>query len=206
MYFGTPQHQHMSDTTFEPGYVNRLIRSRRSTFVDQFDAGRKIPDEIIWELLKNANHAPTHKLTEPWRFTVFTGDGLITYAKKQADIYQQFAGSAFKQGKYEKLLTSPQQCSHIVAIALKRHAEIPEMEEIAAVACAVENIYLSCTAYGIGGYWTTGGVTFMPAAKEWLGLDDDDLLMGFFMLGYPKIPSPHRTPGDVRQKVTWVKE
>src|SRR5687768_6256908 len=115
------------------GMINGLIASRRSVFTDQFEAGKKVADEIIWQMLENANQAPTHKLTEPWRFTVFTGDGLKKLAKNQAEIYKQFAGDKFKQNKYEKLLVTPTVCSHVVAIGLKRHAkEVPDLEEIAA--------------------------------------------------------------------------
>jgi nitroreductase len=91
------------ENQISPSAVNELIRSRRSTFNDQFEIGKKIPDEIIWELLRNANNAPTHKLTEPWRFVVFTGDGLKMLAEKQAEIYKENAGASFKQDKYEKL-------------------------------------------------------------------------------------------------------
>ena len=188
-----------------PADVNELLRSRRSTFNDQFEEGKKIPDEIIWELLRNANNAPSHKLTEPWRFVVFTGDGLKILGENQAAIYKENAGTSFKQNKYEKLKTGPLKCSHVIAIGLKRHAnELPEMEEIASVACAVQNIYNSLQAYGIGGYWTTGGVTFMEAAKPFFGLEPDDKLMGFFQLGYIKVPTAPRTPGPIEEKVTWV--
>src|ERR1044072_1625277 len=138
--------------------INELIRTRRSVFTQQFEPGKVIPDAIIWQALENANWAPTHKFTEPWRFTVFTGDGLKKLAEQQAAIYKEFAGPKFKQNKYEQMLVQPMQCSHIIAIGCKRHVgELPEMEEIAAVACAVENIWLTITAYGVGGYWSTGG-------------------------------------------------
>jgi len=188
-----------------PSDLNDLLRSRRSTFNDQFEPGKKIPDEIVWELLRNANNAPSHKLTEPWRFVVFTGDGLKLLAEKQAEIFKANAGASFKQNKYEKLKTAPLNCSHVIAIGLKRHAdELPEMEEIASVACAVQNIYNSLQAYGIGGYWTTGGITYMDAAKEFFGLEPEDKLMGFFQMGYIKTPTAPRTPGAIEEKVRWV--
>ncbi len=54
--------------------VNELIRTRRSVFPDQLDKDKIIPDAIVWQLLENANWAPNHKKTEPWRFMVFSGD------------------------------------------------------------------------------------------------------------------------------------
>ena len=81
-----------------------------------------------------------------------------------------------------------------------------EMEEIAAVACAVENLWLSLAVYGLGGYWSTGGTTYDPAAGDFLGLEGEDRLMGFFYLGYTRIPSAKGTRRPVGEKTTWVKE
>jgi nitroreductase len=188
--------------------TSHLLRSRRSVFPDQLEKGRIIPDEIIWQLLENANWAPNHKHTEPWRFTVFAGDGRKKFAAFQASRYKDNAGEKFRQDKYEKLLTNPEICSHIIAIILKRSTEtaIPEMEEIAAVACAVQNIWLSTAAYGLGGYWSSGGITYDPAARPFLGLQGDDRLMGFFYLGYVQIPSVKGTRRPVQDKTIWVKE
>lgn len=183
--------------------VNRLIRERRSVFTRQMLAGKEIPRDIIYEILTNANHAPTHKLTEPWRFTVFSGQGLQRFAEMQSQIYKAAAGDKFKQSKYEQLQVAPA-CSHVIAIGLKRHHEVPEMEEIAAVACAVENMYLTVAAYGLGGYWSTGGITYFREAREHFGLGDDDRLMGFFYMGYVETPSPARMPGSLEEKITWV--
>jgi nitroreductase len=84
--------------------------------------------------------------------------------------------------------------------------KFPEVEEIAAVACAVQNIYLSATAYGLGGYLTTGGVTYKQSAKEFFGLGEDDKLLGFFYLGHVAVPSPSAKRKLVEEKVEWVKE
>ena len=62
------------------------------------------------QMLENANWAPTHKLTEPWRFTVFTGDGLKTFAGLQASVYKNSAGDNFKEDNYQKLLGYASTC------------------------------------------------------------------------------------------------
>lgn len=185
--------------------VNHIIRNRRSVFTQQFEPGKAIPDELIWQLLENANWAPTHKLTEPWRFTVYSGEGLKILAEQQAAIYKEFAGPKFKQGKYEQMQNVPLLCSHVIAVGMKRHNDIPEMEEVAAVACAVQNMHLTATAYGIGGYWSTGGITFIEEAKALFNLGAEDKLMGFFYLGYIKVPSTSGKRGNVHDKVHWVK-
>src|SRR3954465_8893835 len=128
----------MQIMNFDTSQLNSIIKERRSTFPKQYDAGKHVDDAIIQQMLENANWAPTHKLTEPWRFTVFTGEGLKAFANLQASVYKNAAGTNFKEDNYQKLLTTPLLASHIISIGMKRHADknIPEMEELAAVACA----------------------------------------------------------------------
>jgi nitroreductase len=190
--------------TFEQ--FNALARNRRSTFPDQFDAGKKVDDAIIKEILTNACWAPNHGQTEPWQFTVFTGDGLQQLADFQSALYKETTPEGFKEGTYQKLQQTPLKASHVIAIGMKRTTtkNIPEVEDIAAVACAVENIYLSVTAYGLGGYWTTGGVTYREKAKAFFGLGDQDKLLGFFYIGHIATPSPSAKRAPLEEKVRWV--
>jgi nitroreductase len=191
---------------FDTEQLNLLFQKRRSFFPEQYVAGKRIPDEIVMQLLENANWAPTHKLTEPWRFVVFSGAGLKKFAAFQSSLYQKTAGEKFKQGKYEKLQTTPLLCSHIIALGMKRSGSVPEIEEVEAVACAVENLFLSMTAYGLGGYWSTGGVTYIEEAKSFFGLNEQDKLLGFFHLGYVQTPSVPGRRQPVAEKIIWVKE
>jgi nitroreductase len=197
-----------TNTIIETAQFNELIKSRRSVFPRQFVKGKQIPDEIIMQLLENANWAPNHKNTEPWRFHVFTGEGLKKFAAFQSELYKKNAGEKFKQDKYEKLMNNPLDCSHIISIGMKRSTQvsIPEFEELAAVSCAVQNIYLSTTVYGIGGYWTTGGITFEEGAKEFFGLGEEDKLLGFFYLGYIETPSVAGKRRPIKEKTVWVRE
>jgi nitroreductase len=186
--------------------INTLIRNRRSVFPKQFDSSRKVPDEIIKEILTNATWAPTHGLTEPWYFVVFTGKGLEKFADYQSQKYKEEAGEKFKESKYQNLQVNPLLASHVIAICMKRDPlkKIPEVEEIAAVACAVENIYLSVTAYGLGGYWTTGSITYMESGKTLFDLGADDRLLGFFYIGYVAVPSVPSKRKSIEEKVKWI--
>jgi len=189
-----------------PELFNELARNRRSVFPDQFETGKRIDDAIVKEILTNATWAPNNGRAEPWKFTVFTGDGLQTLATFQSELYKQEAGENFKAITYEKLQKQPLKASHIVAIGMKRTTtkNIPEIEDVEAVACAVQNIYLSVAAYGLGGYWTTGGVTYNEKAKSFFGLGEQDKLLGFFYLGYVAIPSTGATRLPIEEKVKWV--
>ncbi|MEP6582862.1 MAG: nitroreductase [Ginsengibacter sp.] len=189
-----------------PEWFNQLARTRRSVFPDQFKAGEKIDDEIIKEILINATWAPNHGQSEPWQFTVFTGEGLRKFAALQSEIYRLESKDNFAEGKYLKLRLQPLKASHIIAIGMKRTTKksIPEIEDIEAVACAVQNIYLSVTAYGLGGYWTTGGITYIESAKHALGLEKEDKLLGFFYIGKIAVPSPVAKRISIEEKVKWI--
>jgi len=187
-------------------FLNSIIKDRKSIFPYQYEKGKRVPDEIIWQILENANRAPNHKQTEPWRFSVLTGEALQQFGELQQKLYKENSGAAFTEEKYQRLLDYPLMSSHVISIGMKRSEKnLPETEEIAAVACAVENMYLSVTAYGLGSYWTTGGITYMEAAKPYFDLAPADKLLGFFYIGYMAKPSEiisKRNP--IKEKVTWV--
>ncbi len=188
-------------------YVNELMRNRRSVFQNQY-TGEKVDDSIVQQMLKNANWAPTHKLTEPWRFVVFTGEGLMKLAMFQAELYKRLttADGSYKEERFQNLRTKPMLSSHIIAVGMKRDEKksLPEIEEVGAVFCAVENMHLTATAYGIGGYFSTGGITYFEEAKEFFGLGEDDKLLGFFHVGIPKNKLADGRRRSIEEKVSWI--
>jgi nitroreductase len=188
---------------------NSIIKNRRTILPPLYEKGKIVPDEIIWQILENANHAPNHKHTEPWRFTVFTGEGLQHFAELQSSLYKKYAGEKFKEIKLKKLMDFPLMCSHVIAIGMKRNTEdkIREIEEIEATACAVENMFLTVTAYGLGSYWTTGGITYFEEAKPYFDLGPDDKLLGFFHIGYVARPvGEGYKRGPIKEKVKWIEK
>lgn len=201
----------MEKPNFNIDEVNKIIRGRRSMFVAQFKENDPIDDSIIEEMLENANWAPTHKLTQPWRFIVYTGEGIKKFADYQAELYKTRSeknGTPFLEATYQKFKENPLKASHIIAILMKRTASsgLPLMEEIAAVSMAVQNMYLTASAHGLAAYWGTGGPTFWPEAREDFGLEGEDMLMGFFYVAKPatdRWPSGKREP--IAEKVGWIR-
>jgi nitroreductase len=192
---------------FDPDIVNALIKNRRSVFQSQY-SGARVSDAVVEQMLYNANWAPTHKFTEPWRFVVFTGQGILQLAVFQAELYKKVttANGSFKEDKYQGMLSKPLLSSHIIAVGMKRDERkaVPEIEEVGAVFCAIENMYLTATAYGVGGYLSTGGVTYFEEAKSFFGWSDADKLIGFFHVGIPKGPLPEGKRKPVAEKIKWV--
>lgn len=193
-----------------PEQANELIQKRRSIYPPLY-SGETVDHNIIEQMLENANWAPTHALTEPWRFTVFTGAGLQKLADFQSELYKKLSSAEgnFDENKYQKLKDKPLQCSHIIAIGMSRDPKkkVPEIEEVESTACAVQNMYLTATAYGVGCYWGSGGITYRKEAKPFFGLNEEDKLLGFLHIGMPKEgkwPQGRRSPVDT--KVKWVSD
>jgi nitroreductase len=193
--------------TFNPELLNEVIENRRSVFQQDY-SGQQVDDAIVTQMLKNANWAPTHKLTEPWRFVVFTGAGLKKLAEYQAELYKKvtLADNSYKEERYQNLLTKPMLSSHIIAIGMKRDPKksVPEIEEIGAVFCAVQNMYLTAAGYGVGAYLSTGGITYFEEAKTFFGLEDEDKLLGFFHVGIRKREMPKGKRKPVEEKTRWI--
>jgi nitroreductase len=196
----------MEIRNFNTNEINELIKTRRSIYPPVYK-NEVVDDDIIKKMLENANWAPTHKMTQPWHFTVFKGEGLKKLAEFQSELYREVSEKkgTFDQKKYDKLSKKPTLASHVIGIGMKRDINniLPEIEEVSAVACAVQNMMLTATAYGLGCYWGTGGVTYMEEAKPFFGLEPKDTFMGFLFIGIPeKWHESTRKP--IEDSVQWV--
>lgn len=187
--------------------LNQLIKTRRSIFPAMYTGGQ-VDDASIEQLLINANWAPNHRKTEPWRFKVFTGKGLTRLGKFLADRYKEITpAEKFKEMKYNKTKKKADQSSHVIALCTQRDPNegIPEWEELAALSCAVQNMYLTCTALGIGAYWSSPKTII--DAREFLGLQDSEKCYGLFYVGVPQPGlSLKAERGDVGLKTEWIRE
>ena len=185
---------------------NTIIKSRRSTKPRLFN-GKKVDDELIWQILENANWAPNHGLTQPWRYQVFTDAGLIKLAEFQATLYQKnTAPEKFKPEKYTRMKSNILKSSHEIVICMERQKseKIPEIEEIEAVACSVQNMALTAAAYEICSFWGSGGVTYTPELKEFLGLGEKDRCLGYLYLGYSDNPATTSHRNSIKEKTIWI--
>src|ERR1700712_1054424 len=132
------------DNTFST--LSAIIKNRR-TIKPFMMNGNKIPDEQITALLELANWAPTHGLTEPWRFVVYTEPP--TFCLQHAEMYKADTDvESFNESVYNNLKQQGDKASHVIIAIMKRGtlSKIPVFEEMAATACAVQNLLLGATA------------------------------------------------------------
>lgn len=189
-----------------PSDLNQLIRKGRSSVFPQFFNDQPIDQAVLEELLENANWAPSHRQTEPWRFVIFRGEGRATFADQFAELYRAEVPvekqDAKKITKTQKKIMA---ADTVIAIVLHRDpaASVPEWEEIAAVAMAIQNLWLSLPQYGLGGYWSSPGImTKEYGMLPWLA--DNERCLGVFYLGHHDAPELNRKRGDWREKVSWI--
>lgn len=167
-------------------HINDIIHQRRSIFPREF-TGRQLDESVVHTLLENANQAPNHHGNYPWRFIVIKGPALREWLNKAADIYLlETPPEKFRQEKLNKILGYIKAVSHAIAIVMHREEEMKtvETEDLCAVACAVQNMYLSLSQFGhVGGYWSTGLGTYSPQMRDTLKLERNEILLGYFIIG-----------------------
>jgi nitroreductase len=189
--------------------IAESIFHRRNISPDAFN-GQAIATEVIKQLLEAANQAPTHGYTEPWRFVVYESAAIKKFTSEHADLYKAHTSSEkYTEANFLKIKHRGDKASHLIAVYMKRgtNPKIPRLEEISAVACAIQNIWLLASSMQIGMYWGTGGMVHHSAMKSYFSLSEEDEMMGLLFLGYSDLEWPKgRRIVPMEEKVQWIKE
>lgn len=182
--------------------LNSIIKGRRSVYPASY-IQKEIPRHVIEQILENANYAPTHKLTQPWRFVVLSGNAKTKLGLQLGKLYKEIIpAEKFLQKKFDSFSVKTEQAACIIAISMKVSGKIPEWEELAAVSCAVQNMALTAQALNVGAYWSSPPL--IDHLGEFLTLDSDEKCIGLFYMGYHSETSlvANRTP--IEEKVVWM--
>ena len=179
--------------------LNKIIRNRKTIYPSQF-SDKEIPENTINEILENAIHAPTHRMTQPWFFRVYKG--------KSKDVLCQIIDKIdqvkYSEVKINKFIEKVKSSDTIISVYMTKDDSnrVPEWEEIAAVSMAVQNMWLSCYVNNIGSYWSTPA--FKDDYAKHSDLNSNQKSLGFFFMGsYKHIETPKVREG-LDSKVEWV--
>jgi nitroreductase len=158
--------------------LEEAIRTRRT-----FKAFRPdpVPRETLDELFELARWAPSHNLTNPWRFRVVGREALA--ALKEA------AGPE----SAPKLDRAP---TLVVVSSAKTGDPIQDEEDLLATGVAAYIVLVAAHGRGLSGYWRTPGVLRTPEGRAAVGLPDGEHFVGLLHLGWcrqDKEP-PERAP------------
>jgi nitroreductase len=178
------------DSTIPNPAVIDTIQTRRT--IKEFRSDR-IPEETLWRILDAVRWAPNHRLTEPWRLTIIgkeSREGLADALAAQAASGQDLPVVAkAKTEARRKVMSSPV----LLAVTCRLEGNpAQQMEDLAAVCAAMQNLQLAAWSEGIGSHWNTGKLTRLAETAALLGLAErSEQLVGFLYLGYPaQVPEP----------------
>jgi nitroreductase len=189
-------------TTYE--IISKVIKERRSIFPASY-IKKEISVEVINQILETANYAPTHKLTQPWRFTVIRKAGLAKLGEELGRLYKELVTpQQFLQKKFDSFEEKTSQADCIIALNIAVSGKIPEWEELAAVSCAVQNMALTAESLKVGAYWSSPPL--IHDLGDFLKLKENEKCIGLFYMGYhnEKPWEPNRT--SMAEKVNWIEE
>lgn len=146
------------------------------------------PDETAMaRMLEAAAAAPDHGRLRPWRFLLVRGEARRAFGELVARALaaeQPDLDPAELARQREAPLRAP---LIVVAVALldPHHPKIPEIEQLAAAAAAIQNLLLAAHALGFAGKWATGRPAHSAAVRAALGLGAHDRILGILYLGSP---------------------
>jgi nitroreductase len=163
-----------------------------------------VPRETIERLLDCAVRAPNHKLTEPWRFAVLTGEAKARLAEIRAahrlKRYQDPDSAEARAGMEKVRRETLETPAVIVIMSRVPEDEILREEDYAAVMMGTANLMTAALSLGLGTYLKTGGVMRDPALTELVGLPDGHRIVGVLSLGFPaddEAPRKRRPAGEL---------
>ena len=158
-----------------------LLRTR----VSALKLGEPAPsDQAVQAMLESAARAPDHGRLQPWRLILIEGDARLDFGKILAEALSRRNPLANEQAlvrEREKALRAP--LIIVVATRCDRSAKIPIIEQIVSAGCAAHSIMLAAVAAGLGAMWRTGEPAYDNAVKSALGIEPDDLIVGFIYVG-----------------------
>ena len=185
--------------------LTTIIKRRRSIFPVSYTS-QEIPVDVIEQILESANYAPTHKMTQPWRFIVYRKVGKTKLGLELARIYKETTPpEKFLQKKYDSIAEKFNQSSCVLAINAQLHPDkLPAWEEIAAIGCAVQNMALTAETLNVGAYWSSPDT--VSALGSYMGLKENEQCFGLFYMGYHQEQERAAVRTPMSEKVKWIEE
>lgn len=140
------------------------------------------PRSDIERLLEAAVRAPTHHITEPWRFIVMTGAARAELGEAWARGIDREDGTSATIA--DKVLRAPV----IIAVIERPKTHLPkvvEVEEHYATGAAIQNILLAAHALGLGAMIRTGAAATLDEVRAYLEVGPNEHIAGLIYVGVP---------------------
>jgi nitroreductase len=148
-----------------------------------------VDQDTLLELLAVARYAPTHHMTEPWRFRVLGADTLTALK------------AAAGESEAKKLDRAP---TLVVASAALSGELVQDEEDVCATAAAIMLVLLAATERGLATYWRTPGILRTARGREVVGIGVGERVLGLLHFGAPAREPAARLRHDVSEYVTFL--
>jgi nitroreductase len=149
-------------------------------------------------LLRLATRVPDHGKLAPWRFVILEGEGKARFAGR-LEALAQSRGDQTAAAKLAKLKIPP---LAVAVISAPRPAAIPEWEQRLSAGAVCTTLLYATLAMGYGANWITDWYAYDAEANDLLGLQADEKVAGFLLLGTPREPPLERERPDLAPLVT----
>ncbi len=165
--------------------------------------------ELVEQVLESGIHAPNHKITEPWRFHVFSGKGRGEFAKARAELAaiqaaEESEDDEMASGRISRERKKAFRAPVIIAvISLAGRDEIETLENYAACAAAVQNMQLTAHDLGLASIWRTGSMAYHDHLRKFFDLSEGDTIVAYLYLGYPDMGLRPRRRAPAAELTTW---
>jgi nitroreductase len=155
---------------------------------------KKIPKNILKKLIIAASKAPSAKNEQPWKFYIVSKNKDLNKIKKilkEIVIKNNFKFDNLKpklrkvaEGFYNNLGNAP--CIIFVYKTKKENApSYQELNDIAGISCAIENLMLSAVEENLGSCWM-GTFNKENKISKLVNAKKNEKLIASIILGYPK--------------------
>lgn len=162
--------------------------------------------ERIAELLDLAVRAPSHHLTEPWRFYVLRGAEKDRLARAIAD---EAVGRGVSRDDAEADAARKVSRAPVIVVFTSvpgQRDDVVEQEELASVAMAIQNFLLAAHASGLGAMLRTGPAAYHASIGAQLGLAPNEKVVGFVYVGHPagdRALTPRKSASEQTRWLGW---
>lgn len=174
---------------FQPAQdsFSEVLRTRRT--VNDF-LSTPVSAEPVLQAIDLARWAPNHKLTEPWRFHLLGPRTVEQIIALNLEIMTTEKGAEAARKKMDKWAKIP---GWIIVTCQKSPEPVRDLENYAAVSCAIQNLMLSLWSRKIGTKWATSPVLQDPRIARLLNVDPAaQRIVGLIWYGYPAVHAESR--------------
>ena len=225
--------QHRNNSNDDDDFaVLPCIRNRRSCFPRQYLRDPPPLDErVVKSLLEAAKWGPFHGrcfagCQHPAKFVVLGKESMVEMQELTLRYYDQHwkevgwgSGghdrktegeyAAWRQMTQDEITGRWAPCHYMIAICMRRQTgpkRLPEWEEAAAVAAAVQNMHVQSTKFPeLACYWSSwhDAARDSNEMKEFLNMEAEDKCFGFFIVAHVKPHKDRRKRDDSVVAVEW---